>query len=93
MKEDKGWVEITHLAQELFNESFRVDNPDTRSLLIQASDRIIKLESLQYLMLEALEAAEWGSHSYKQCPVCGELGSLPHLPDCLLANAIKKAKE
>ena len=59
------------------------------------------------LMLQALEAAEWGGpwggmditavsfkRDYGSCPVCKLLERAgEHTPDCILAAALKKARE
>jgi hypothetical protein len=42
---------------------------------------------------EALKTAEWGGNrSERVCPVCRRLDFEEHRKDCLLANALAKAK-
>ena len=48
-------------------------------------------------LVAALEAVQWqqqdfGSESFR-CPVCYGQGGVGHYPDCLIGNALAKAKE
>ena len=52
------------------------------------------LQEQNTLLLQALEAAEWGGY-YQGGPACSVCGGLPghHSPDCILDKAIKTARE